>query len=64
MGETGRASTEPRDMRDLRNGLEDLARSLHASYLDRWGRHDPAGLERQAVERSDRERTGRRITAA
>jgi len=51
-------------MRDLRNGLEDLARSLHASYLDRWGRHDPAGLERQAVERSDRERTGRRITAA
>ena len=28
-------------------GFEDLARSIHASYLDRWGRHDPAGLERQ-----------------
>ena len=51
-------------MRDLRNGLEELARSLHASYLDRWGRHDPAGLERQAGERGERERPRRRISAA
>jgi hypothetical protein len=29
------------------SGFEDLARSIHASYLDRWGRHDPAGFERQ-----------------
>jgi hypothetical protein len=64
VGDTGQASTEVRDVRDVREGLEDLARSLHASYLNRWGRHDPAGLERQAVERTDRERAGRRISAA
>jgi hypothetical protein len=64
VGDTGQARTEIQDVRDLRNGLEVLARSLHASYLDRWGRHDPAGLERQAAERGDRDGTGRRISAA
>lgn len=32
----------------VRAALEDMARTLHASYLQRWGRHDPAGLERLA----------------
>jgi hypothetical protein len=35
------------DLDVMGSGFEDLARSIHASYLDRWGRHDPAGLERQ-----------------
>lgn len=34
----------------VRDALEDMARSLHAGYLQRWGRHDPAGLERAAAE--------------
>ena len=32
----------------VRAALEDMAKTLHASYLQRWGRHDPAGLERVA----------------
>jgi hypothetical protein len=27
-------------------GFDQLARALHASYLSRWDRHDPAGLKR------------------
>lgn len=34
----------------VRDELENMARSLHAGYLERWGRHDPAGLERAAAE--------------
>jgi len=38
--------TESRTAERPRPDFEDLARSLHASYLSRWNRHDPAGLER------------------
>ena len=31
--------------------LDQLATALHASFLSRWGRHDPAGLERAVAER-------------
>jgi hypothetical protein len=41
------------DEKTVRDGFEDLARSLHVSYLNRWGRHDPAGLERQAETRTE-----------
>ncbi len=41
----------------VRAALEDMARSLHASYLQRWGRHDPAGLERVAGRPPEGERT-------
>ena len=34
----------------VRDALEDMARSLHAGYMQRWGRHDPAGLERAATQ--------------
>lgn len=55
------------DVQTARAGLEDLARSLHASYLNRWGRHDPAGLERQAADAAEQhrdQRRRRRISAA
>jgi hypothetical protein len=35
-----------------RPALDELARSLHASFLDRWGRHDPAGFERALAKQS------------
>ena len=28
--------------------VEDFTRSVHASYLSRWRRHDPTGLEKAA----------------
>ncbi|HEX6349631.1 MAG TPA: hypothetical protein VF160_09605 [Candidatus Dormibacteraeota bacterium] len=64
MGDKGGYAADVQEVQAVRRGLEDLARSLHASYLNRWGRHDPAGLERQAVERAEREGTGQRISAA
>ncbi len=45
----------------VRAALEDMARTLHASYLQRWGRHDPAGLERVAGQEPSADRS---ITAA
>ncbi len=49
----------------IRPGFDDMARSLHASYLSRWNRHDPAGLERASnfeeerakAERPDKEKS-------
>jgi len=41
------------DAETVRPGFEDLARSLHVSYINRWGRHDPAGLERQIEARTE-----------
>ena len=42
-------------------GVDDFARSVHASYLSRWLSHDPAALESaakaQATERNRRKRT-------
>ena len=64
MGNKAGYTADVQEVQAVRNGLEDLARSLHASYLNRWGRHDPAGLERQAVERAERKSTGHRISAA
>lgn len=64
MGDKGGYAADVQEVQAVRSGLEDLARSLHASYLNRWSRHDPAGLERQAVERAERESTGQRISAA
>ena len=31
-----------------RPDVEDFTRSVHASYLSRWRRHDPSGLEKAA----------------
>lgn len=39
-----------------RPGFEEMARALHASYLDRWSRHDPAGLDRLAAIEAERRR--------
>jgi hypothetical protein len=36
-----------------------MARSLHASYLSRWSRHDPAGLERASNVEEDRRKAER-----
>ena len=54
------------DVKTVGQGLEDLARTLHASYLNRWGRHDPAGLERQVETRTEQTAAaaGQRTTAA
>jgi hypothetical protein len=57
------AGADVQSVQTVREGLEDLARSLHASYLNRWGRHDRAGLERQATEPAEQRRGGR-ISAA
>lgn len=37
----------------VRAPVEDLAWSLHASYLLRWGRHDAAELERITGKRPE-----------
>ncbi len=37
-----------------RPGFDDMARTVHASYLSRWNRHDPAGLERAAKLEQER----------
>ena len=39
------------EVRTPRRGVADFARSVHASYLSRWAKHDPDGMER--VKRSD-----------
>jgi len=53
------------DVKTVRDGFEDLARSLHVSYIKRWGRHDPAGLERQIEARTEQPAAaGSRTTAA
>ena len=53
------------DVKTVRDGFEDLARSLHVSYINRWGRHDPAGLERQIEARTEQPpAAGIRTTAA
>lgn len=53
------------DVKTVRDGFEDLARSLHVSYINRWGRHDPAGLERQIEARTEQPAAaGSRTTAA
>jgi len=42
-------------------GVDEFARSIHASYLSRWQHHDPAALEnaarREVTERKRRKRT-------
>ena len=43
----------------VRPGFDDMARSLHASYLSRWNRHDPAGLERASNVEEDRRKAER-----
>ena len=44
-------------------GVDDFARSVHASYLSRWLRHDPAALE-QAAEQEATQRKRRKRTSA
>jgi hypothetical protein len=52
------------DLDVMGSGFEDLARAIHASYLDRWGRHDPAGLERQlAPNLEEQEETSSPLSA-
>lgn len=44
-----------------------MARTLHASYLSRWNRHDPAGLERAGkveAERRQLDEDAKRKTSA
>jgi hypothetical protein len=45
--------------------FDQLARAIHASYLSRWDRHDPAGL-RRASELAERlkEQSKERSSAA
>jgi hypothetical protein len=52
------------DVETVRNGFEDLARSLHVSYLNRWGRHDPAGLEREIETKTEQPAAGGGRTSA
>ena len=50
-----------------RPDFDDFARSLHASCLDRWNRHDPAALERLAkveVQRRLQVAAGKEKTSA
>ena len=48
-----------------RAGFDQLARAIHASYLSRWDRHDPMGLQR-ASELAERlkEQSEERTSAA
>lgn len=50
MGDEGKKA-EVSERRRARPALDELATSLHASFIARWGRHDPAGLEREIAER-------------
>jgi hypothetical protein len=51
--------------RQERAGFDQLARAIHASYLNRWDRHDPKGLQR-ASELAERlkEHSEERTSAA
>jgi hypothetical protein len=47
--------------------VDDFARSVHASYLNRWMQHDPEALENAAREQAQRlgeERKRRKRTSA
>ncbi len=44
--------------------VDDFARSVHASYLSRWRRHDPAGLENIAPEEAKGRKRKKRTSAA
>ncbi len=37
--------------------FEEMARTLHASYLSRWSKHDPIGLVRAAQPEGERQAT-------
>jgi hypothetical protein len=56
-----------RDVRRFtRPAFDELARSLHASYLSRWSRHHVTGLERnpsEAVREPDKETEGQTTAA-
>lgn len=60
-----RTPSEPESSRA--RGVDDFARSVHASYLSRWMRHDPAALEAAAQEEAQiraAERKRRKRTSA
>jgi hypothetical protein len=44
--------------------VDDFARSVHASYLSRWMRHDPAALENAAQEEAAERKRRKRTSAA
>ena len=46
-----------------RRDVDDFTRSVHASYLNRWLRHDPAGPD-QAAEQAPGERKRKKRTSA
>jgi hypothetical protein len=51
--------------RPERAGFDQLARAIHASYLSRWGRHDPTGLKRASeLAQSLKEQSEERSPAA
>jgi hypothetical protein len=62
------SATPPRPERPDRDrrapGVDDFARSVHASYLSRWLRHDPAALEDAAREEATKRKRRRRTSAA
>lgn len=45
-------------------GVDDFARSVHASYLSRWLRHDPAALEEAAEQEATKRKRRKRTSAA
>jgi hypothetical protein len=48
-----------------RVGFDHLARAIHASYLNRWDRHDPKGLKRASeLAESLKEHSKERTSAA
>jgi hypothetical protein len=48
-----------------RVAFDQLARAIHASYLSRWDRHDPAGLKRASeLAESLKEQSKERSSAA
>ena len=51
--------------RPQRAGFDQLARAIHASYLNRWDRHDPTGLKRASeLAESLKEQSEERSPAA
>ena len=54
-----RRAPNPPD-RDGARGVDDFARSVHASYLSRWLSHDPAALDNAAREEAEKREAARK----
>lgn len=49
---------------DTRPQVDDFARSVHASYLSRWLRHNPSALDEALRQEVAETRRGKRTSAA